>query len=91
MAVQTLTGSHLLCSFRTAGKARILDRVREVLALHKDKYCFPIKWVVCCCHAPCAIFSSVLRRSPMLVKMGFTSTPNDMHRVASPLVHIGSV
>jgi hypothetical protein len=29
-----------------AGKAKILDSVREVVALHKDRYVFPVKIAV---------------------------------------------
>lgn len=33
-------------SFARAGKAKILDTVREVVAIHKDRYVFPIKIAV---------------------------------------------
>ncbi len=43
MVVQGFTLSH---SLARAGKAKILDTVREVVAIHKDRYVFPIKLTV---------------------------------------------
>jgi len=35
-----------LRNYLTTGKARILDSIREVVALHKDRFVFPIRLAV---------------------------------------------
>jgi len=35
-----------LRNYLTTGKARILDSIREVVALHKDRFVFPVRIAV---------------------------------------------